>query len=581
MNSSSLKGRWQTAIAAVATALIFVIPGCGGGSTPEAAVPPIAAGPADMTCADLNGATVDAGSIGLPTRGASVTVTTSVVAGGGTGTGAYGAYCLVTGNIKPIDTSAPNINFQVALPEEWNGKALMYGGSGTDGSIPSLSSPNLLWGMAASPLPLGRGYAVFASDSGHQNQPGVPNGAFASNTEALKNYQGDALKKTRDVAISLITARYAKAPEKSYFWGYSRGGGEAMAVAQRWPADWDGVIAGAPGWNVTGVSLQMLAATQAVAAPGAWLNQPKRQLLFQTVQGVCDGLDGVVDGVINNVRACAVQFNPLTASLAGTPLRCPGGVDTGNTCLSDAQLEALKQINEPKALSYALSSGETSLPGFPVYIADNGGGTGTVGTMATLSSLGVFGSTPPAFPVTGAMASAWSQSDSWVRYSILGDPGFNSLLLDIGTGSGFASRFVAVSALDSNIMDISAFQESGGKLMMWIGTSDMLISPRATEFLYSRMQSAMGPAKVDSFVRFYQIAGAQHGVSSMFQPDFDQLTAIENWAEKGIDPANNMIVTDTLGVPGRTRPVCQYPLWAKYKGSGDVNSAASFTCVSS
>jgi feruloyl esterase len=244
------------------------------------------------------------------------------------------------------------------------------------------------------------------------------------------------------------------------------------------------------------------------------------------------------------------------------------------------QLAGLKQVNEPTRLSYALGSGETSLPGFPVYIADNGGGAGSAVQKATMTALGVFGSAVPAFPPTGAMSSAWSQADGFIRYVVVGNPGFNALNMDIGTASGLASRFGAVSALDGNISDISPFMNKGAKLLIWTGTADMLITPRATEFFYSRMQSSMGAAKVDSFVRFYQIPGGQHGPSSVFQPEWDQLAAIENWVEKGADPANNLIVTDDAGVPGRTRPMCVYPTWPKYKGSGDINSAASYACAS-
>lgn len=556
---------------------LFLLLGCGGGG--DGGTPPVAPR-LTKTCADLQGAFVEASAIGLPTRGASVT-SAVVVAGGGAGAAAYDTHCLVSGEIRPVDTSAPDIRFQLALPNDWNGKALMLGGAGFNGSIPSVSTPDALWGASKARLPLGRGYAVYASDSGHQSAADVPPGAFASNEESLRNYAGDALKKTRDVAAVLIRSRYGRAASRSYFLGYSKGGGEALAVAQRWPADWDGVIAGAPGWNVTAVSLQMLSASQAVAAPGAWLNEAKRGLLYRAALGACDALDGVADGVISHVRACALQFDPRTAVHEGVPLRCPGGLDTGDTCLSDAQLTALQQVNEPTRLSYTLGSGETSLPGFPVYIADNGGGAGTPVQVATMTALGVFGAVAPAFVPTAAMSSAWQQADGFLRYVVLGDEGFNPLTLDIGSGDGVASRIGAVSALDANISDLSPFKNRGGKLILWTGTADMLISPRATEFFYARLQSTMGADKVDAFVRFYQVPGAQHGPSSVFQPEWDPLTAVEAWVERGVDPGNQLVVSDDAGVPGRTRPLCGYPAWPRYTGSGDVNSVASYVCASS
>lgn len=549
-------------------------------ATPAAAAAPAAAQAATKTCAQLASASVAAGAIGLPNGGAAVSSAVPMPAGG-TGAAAYGAYCLVSGDILPVDPAAPNIKFQLALPESWNGKALMLGGSGFDGSIPPLSDSSTLWGSPKAVLPLGRGYAVFGSDSGHQAQSGVPPGAFGSNPEALKNYAGDALKKTRDVAVALIGMRYGKAPSKSYFLGYSKGGGEALAVTQRWPADWDGVVAGAPGWNVTAVSLQMLAATQAVAVPGAWLDPAKRGLLFNAALAACDGLDGANDGVVSNVRACELVFDPATATYNGAPLRCPNGADTGDTCLSDVQIAALKKINEPSPLSYTLASGEASLPGFPVYIADNGGGTGSDVLKATMSALGVFGAVAPAFPPSAAMSSAWQQADGFIRYVVLGDPGFDALTMNLQTADGLASRFELASALDADIADISPFMNRGGKLIIWQGTQDMLISPRATEFFYSRMQAAMGPANVDSFVRYYQLPGSQHGPSSVFQAEWDQLTAIENWVEKGQDPGSSLVVSDDVGVPGRTRPMCAFPYWPRYLGSGDINSASSYVCAAS
>jgi feruloyl esterase len=161
---------------------------------------------------------------------------------------------------------------------------------------------------------------------------------------------------------------------------------------------------------------------------------------------------------------------------------------------------------------------------------------------------------------------------------IVGDPSFNTLAMDITSGSGMASSIEAHSALFSNVTDLSAFMNRGGKLLLWTGSAEPAV--RTSVHYYARMQAAMGPARVDSFVRYYEIPGAQHGPSSSFQPEWDQLAAIENWVEKGIDPANKLVATDDSGVPGRTRPMCMFPGWPKYNGSGGINAAASFTCAS-
>jgi feruloyl esterase len=558
MPHSFMRNRWSVTFTVALTALTLAAAGTGRDAKAAAA----------KKCSDLNGMTIAGSSIGLPTGGAIVSSAVAASAGGG-GNQAYGAHCLVSGDIKPVDPAAPNIKFQLALPEEWNGKAVMLGGAGLNGFVPPVTNASNLWGAQKMPLPLSRGYAVFSSDSGHQTKEGEPPAAFGADLEALKNYAGDALKKTRDVAVTLITSRYGRAPAESYFMGYSKGGGEALAVAQRWPADWDGVVAGAPGWNVTGVALNTLNAAQAVAEPGAWLNEAKRHTLYTKVLGVCDPLDGAKDGVISNVRACEARFDPST-------VRCPKGKDRGDTCLSDVQLAALKRMNEPKSLSYVIGTGETSVLGYPVYIADHGGGVPDSPHKALLTQLGVYGSAPPAFPPTSRMG--WSLADGVIRHMIVGDPSFNTLAMDLASGSGMAANIEAHSALFSNITDLSAFLNRGGKLLIWTGSAEPAV--RTSVRYYARMQAAMGPARVDSFVRYYEIPGAQHGPSSVFQPEWDQLAAIENWVEKGIDPANKITVTDDSGVPGRTRPMCMFPSWPKYNGSGDINSADSFTCSS-
>ncbi len=562
----------RAGFAALGTSLL--VAACGGGSSDS----PIAT----RTCDQLASAMVSAADIGLPTTGAAVSSAVAMPAGG-SGTGAHGPYCLVSGNIRPVDASAPDIQFQLALPNDWNGKVAMFGGGGWNGFIFPLTGAAPLSGSSGYATPLARGYAVFASDSGHQTAAGVSQAAFGSNAEAYRNYIGDALKKTRDVATSLLSSRYGRAPSKAYFLGSSKGGGEAITVAQRWPADWDGIIAAAPGWNFTMVGLHMLHASQVFAAPGAWLNEAKRTVLYQAALEACDNLDGLRDAVISNVQGCAATFDPATASLAGVPLRCVGGTDTGDSCLSDTQLTALRKVSEPTPLSYTLGSGESSLPGYPVYYADNGGGAGDAAQKAFVALFGPLGLVPPAYPFDSSMSVNWQLGDEYTRYVLVGDPAFTGALsLDIPSGGGYKDRLLALSALDANIADLTPFMAKQGKLLLLTGTADRLISPRSTEFLYSRMQSAMGAAKVDSFVRFYQVPGEQHSpVSPVFEGAWDKLTALEDWVERGIDPADRLTMADEGGVPGRTRPVCRFPSWPKYKGSGDANSASSFTCATS
>ncbi|HTH79392.1 MAG TPA: tannase/feruloyl esterase family alpha/beta hydrolase, partial [Ramlibacter sp.] len=127
-------------------------------------------------------------------------------------------------------------------------------------------------------------------------------------------------------------------------------------------------------------------------------------------------------------------------------------------------------------------------------------------------------------------------------------------------------------------VDLNAFNAKGGKLLLAHGTADVLVSTRATEQYYQRLQAQMGAGTVNNFVRFYEVPGLGHAASSQFNASWDSLTALENWAEKGVAPSGQ-VVKDTVGVPGRTRPLCDFPKWPKYNGTGDLNAASSFTCV--
>ena len=544
---------------------------CGGGSdTP----PPTAATP--KTCDALVGMAIPASAIGLPTRGGTVTAAT-VVAAAGTGAAATPEYCNVTASIAPMDATAPSIMFRLALPTAWNGKAVMFGGGGFDGTIPNVAG-NVPAGPTDKPTPLGRGYATFASDSGHQaNAAGSLDGSFQLNDEAFRNFGGHALKKTRDAAVYLIEARYAAgAPAKSYFAGGSTGGREALSVAQRWPQDWDGIIAWYPAWNQLSAMLGGHRMSRALAQPGAYPNPAKRLLLLNAVLAACDGLDGVADGLVSNQALCNGSFDPSVATFNGAPLRCPGGTEGGDTCLSDAQITALKTINTETRFNFFVASGSRGYPGYNVWGADLGITSNPSPLQPTVTFLN-FGTEQPAMPVPAGAPYITKQLDQVIKYGVTRDLQFNSLSLDPENPGPWGARLSELSTMLDVSTDFSAFAARGGKLLLAHGLSDVLVSSRATEQFYQRLQAQYGPPYVDSFARYYQVPGYGHAVSTVFNATWDSLTALEQWAEAGTAP-QAQVTTDTVGVPGRKRPLCDYPMWPKYKGSGDVNAAESFTC---
>ena len=542
-------------------------------------------------CSGLNGIAITSQAIGMPTTGAVVT-SSVIVPAAGTGVAAVAEFCKVLGDINPVDPVAPKIKFQINLPSNWNGKALMFGGGGYNGVL-ATGLGNVPAGPSDKPAPLARGYATFGSDSGHQaNANGSRDGTFGANDEALKNFSSDAIKKTRDVAINIIQMRYAARVQKTYFAGGSTGGREALFAVQNWPQDFDGAIVLYPAWNAASLDLQFGRITRELAKPGAYPNRAKRKLMYDAALAACDGLDGVTDGLISNVSACNASFNPMTAMLGNQPLRCAGGVDAGDTCLSDAQISGYVVTNTPLVLNYTLASGENTYPGFNTWGTDFGNPSSsplqpTVLTLAlgTEQPANPMPAVKPAVTVNNVNTPASSPPygstfmDQWVKYFVTRDAGFNSLSLDPQNPGAYQARIVQLTALqDTNKTDLSAFANKGGKILMAHGSHDALVSTRATQQYWQRIRTAMGPAKVDSFARYYEIPGYGHALSSVFNAAWDSLTTLEDWVEKGIAPPPQT-VADTAGVPGRTRPLCDYPGYPKYRGAGDINVASSFSCT--
>jgi len=473
-----------------------------------------------------------------------------------------------------VDPTAPKIKFQVDLPASWNHKAMAFGGGGFDGSIPNVAG-NVGFGPTDQKFPLGRGYATFGSDSGHQAGPlGSQDSRFALNDEALRNFTVEAPKKTRDAAVFIINAGYGRKPKKTYFMGGSTGGREALAAIQRWPQDWDGAIALYPAWNDMGALLQGQRIMRAMAAPGAYPNQAKRKVLYDAAMAACDHLDGIADGIISNQTACNAIFNPEV-------VRCPGGADTGNTCLSDAQIAALNIFNTPANFNFVMASGLQSYPGDNVWGADLGMTQAAAGGYV-LQPFVIFltlGTVQPALPATTSMPYLSPFMDQFMKYAVVRDATgtFNTLSIDPENPGPYADRISELSKELDTSTDISKFVARGGKLLLAHGLQDVLVSTRATETYWASLQAQFGPAHVDKFARYYEVPGSGHAFGSAFTPGWDSLTALENWVEKGIAP-KNQIATDTAVHAGRTRPLCEYPTWPKYSGSGDPNSASSFTC---
>ncbi len=287
-----------------------------------------------VDCASLKGMSIPASAIGLPTGGATVETAVPVVAS--EPGNVNGDFCKVTGIIRNATASTAVFEFEVNLPPQWNGRALQMGGGGYDGS--------LVTGLTAYTLqpnsqetPLKQGYVTLGSNGGHKGGPGF-DGSFGVDDEALANFGKQSVKKTHDVAVAVIQKAYGRAPQRFYFIGGSQGGHEALDAAARYPADYDGVVAHYPAYDVTMLHLGSWNVGKALYADGGtgWMDAAHVKLLTDAVYAKCDTLDGAKDGIISNVAGCNTAFDVKT-------LRCADG-GAGATCLSDAQLKTVATI---------------------------------------------------------------------------------------------------------------------------------------------------------------------------------------------------------------------------------------------
>ncbi len=557
--------------AGVSLAALFLA-GCSS-MGPSAPSGPIALGAnGSMACAALVSG-IDAASIGLPTKGATIdsaaiieASAVSVAAQGGTPASRVNpqtpANCKVLGRILPMDASAPPILFQVNLPLNWNGRSLQYGGGGFNGSVTSATGL-MVAGRYDQPSPLAQGYVTYGTDSGHQNKPGEAPQAFAANDEAFVNFAHASYKKVRDVAVALTQRAYGRAPYKMYFAGSSEGGREALTMAQRYPNDFDGIFSRVPVINWTG--LMHVSNRAGLTTMGdAWLPRAKVELVHNAVLAACDEMDGVKDGLVANPVACKARFDV-------SKLQCTGA-DAAN-CLTGPQVKAVQSYYASYKFPFALANGVTEYPGWGV----SGEGTPAAGPTGGWSAWYVGNSVPsqPAKPDNGI---SWFFGSGAMRHIFVREPNFDvtKYAPDL-----YHTRVLEISALmDSTNPDLSVFNARGGKLMMLENMADYAQSPYAGIGYYESVVQKMGRETADKFFRLYTAPGVDH-VGSGAPGNVDVLSALSNWVERGQAPSGLIAVDQELKLPFaslRELPLCEWPTWPRYR-SGNVNAASSFECV--
>ena len=505
-------------------------------------------------------------------------------------TAANGAeYAVVDGSILPVDPKGKTINFRVVLPAKWSRRSAQLGGSGMNGIIPNLYRPDLL----------AKGFVTYGSDSGHQMSgfPGMggPGGGrglspgsspsgddWATNDEAIRNLGYMQMKKTHDAAMVITERVYGERPRFNYYMGASQGGREALTVAQRYPADYDGIIADVP---ILSFSTLMLAPeliriqekSKANWVPRAKVNAIRAEFLRQA-----DKLDGLEDGVINNYMAARALFDLSEGQPGRNPwaaLRAPDGVDpdptntSASAKLTDGQIETLKFVYSRYRFATALANDVRS---FGMWIPNTDpAGNGLIADARFRGQEGAGDNAPMHF-----------------HLGLLGVTGFlmqnlKANPLDYVEGGPLNNRRVEISAwLDATKPDLSEFYRRGGKMIVTIGTGDTLASPGAQLDYFQSVIDKMGRDTVDAFARFFVIPQAGHGLSGSsyrfngagksipatpIPNQFDKQALIMAWVEQGQPPAKTLVVT----AGGRSLPLCSYPNYPKYTG-GPVESAASY-----
>src|SRR5712671_2213688 len=248
-----------------------------------------AASPASaaVSCTDLAGLKIPASEIRLPIGGATIaSAQMATVPADPSNPGTTRDYCNVVGGVEPMDPNAPPVNFEVNLPADWNGKAVQYGGGGSNGVLITGLAP-LRDAGRDTPVPVARGFATWGTDSGHDNKKLPHPRAFALNDESLVNMAYAAYKKTHDVGLHIARAFSDQAPAKIYFYGGSEGGREALMMAQRFPTDFDGIVSVVPVVNYTGGNLARAKLVQ-LQQEGGWINPAKVDLIHNAVNAACD-----------------------------------------------------------------------------------------------------------------------------------------------------------------------------------------------------------------------------------------------------------------------------------------------------
>ena len=555
--------------AAVAVAAL-ALTACGGDNGDDLPQLAPATGATLASCTDLATRIVVANT--------TITAASAVAAGALTVAGTpVPAHCQVTGQmfqrVSPVDGNTYAIGFEMRLPNAWNGRFFYQANGGIDGSVVPATGP--VNGGPGLTNALAMGFAVISSDAGHVGSQG-PN--FGIDPQARLDYGYQAVAKLTPMAKAAIQTAYGKGPDRSYFGGCSNGGRHTMVAAARYADQYDGFLAGDPGFRLPLAAVANMAAFQGYATvatdpanPATGYTPAEQAMVASAVLAKCDALDGATDGLVQDTKACQAAFD-----LDRDVPTCPGARD--GTCLSAAQKAVIKQ----RFAGVTTSTGTKFYSSWPY---DAGIGSGNTA---------FWNFTAPAVLDSGATAFIWEvppeNPAGFVGPVFALTTPIDTMLAKIQATDAVYTENSLSFMTPPHPSDLSILKNRGAKMLLFHGTSDPIFSSDDTTAWYDALAAANGGA-ADDFARFYRVPGMTHCSAGPATDQFDMLTPLVNWVERGQAP--KAIVASARGpgnaggvnpdvpaswAPDRTRPLCPYPKVARYSGSGSIDLAASFTC---
>lgn len=431
------------------------------------------------------------------------------------------AFCRVAATLTPSLDS--DVKIEVWLPASgWNGKFQAVGNGGWAGSIRYAS-------LAAA---LQEGYAAAATDTGHTGN----NSLFAiGHPEKLVDYAYRAVHETAVQAKSIISAYYSRGARLSYWSGCSLGGRQGLMAAQKYPGDFDAIVAGAPVNAKTHNDIWNLAVSVPVLKdPASVVPAAKLAMVNRAVVQACDARDGVTDGILNDPRDCTFDV---------AALQCTAG--DAESCLTAAQVVAIKRGYEPARTA----QGVEVFPG-----KERGGEMG----WGRFLSGSVPNTTTPTFQL------------------LYSNPDWDGRTFDLERDLKNADEKLGL-VLNATNPDLRAFKARGGKLLIYHGWNDNQISPRNSIDYYTSVLTTMGP-KQDSWIRLFMVPGMDHCAGGPGPNQVNYVRALERWRESGMAPDRLIASRMIKNQVNMTRPLCPYPQVAQYTGVGSTNDAANFVC---